>query len=340
MSPLPILDLIAGMIFIYFLLALVNNSFIELFSGFRQIRAKMLEKWIRNTMGAMSNTIMNHDLLNGLSRTNKSTNYMDAKSFAKVLSEEICKSIEAKSESDLSLPTSINIHKAIQKSNMPDSLKTMLRNFAVKTNAQKILDTKLNEVEHFEIQIEEWFNSVMKLLTGTYKRKTIWFTFLFASVSTLVLNVDSLQLVSYLYNNPEARQKLASASYSAAQDSTYIIKANDIKKRAADLVQGEKSDSLKMLNADINTLVKEIKDKKASMDTTVATMSLFIPIGWPDAQFNLVHGWKSTSLFIIKKIGGLLITILAMCLGAPFWFDVLGKVANLRSSLKPDDTKK
>ncbi len=339
MSPLPILDLIAGLIFIYFLLSLVNNSFIELFSGFRQIRAKMLEKWIRSTMGAMSNTIMNHDLLNGLSRTNKSTNYMDGKSFAKVLSEEICKNIPASSSSELSLPSSRNIHSAIELSSMPESIKVMLRNFAVKTNAQKILDTKINEVEHFEAQIEQWFDSVMKLLTGTYKRKTIWFTFLFASITAITLNVDSLRLASYLYNNPEARQKLATAAYSAAQDSSYIKTVAEIKKRSSQLAETEKSDSLKMLNADVNTLIQEVKMKKANMDTTVATMSLYIPIGWPDTQFNLVHGGKEVTLFTLKKVGGLIITILAMCLGAPFWFDVLSKVANLRSSLKPDEKK-
>ena len=36
-----------------------------------------------------------------------------------------------------------------------------------------------------------------------------------------------------------------------------------------------------------------------------------------------------------QKVFGLLITIFAVTLGAPFWFDVLSKVANLRNSIKP-----
>ena len=48
------------------------------------------------------------------------------------------------------------------------------------------------------------------------------------------------------------------------------------------------------------------------------------PLGWGALPEDLV-GW-------IKKVLGLLITTLAVSLGAPFWFDLLRNIANLRSS--------
>ena len=48
------------------------------------------------------------------------------------------------------------------------------------------------------------------------------------------------------------------------------------------------------------------------------------PIGWSVLP-NGVLSWFKTVL-------GWLITIAAVSLGAPFWFDLLGKVANLRGS--------
>ena len=48
------------------------------------------------------------------------------------------------------------------------------------------------------------------------------------------------------------------------------------------------------------------------------------PIGWSDHP-NTILGW-------IMAAFGWLITIAAISLGAPFWFDLLGKVANLRGS--------
>ena len=52
-----------------------------------------------------------------------------------------------------------------------------------------------------------------------------------------------------------------------------------------------------------------------------------IPIGWSVENIKLYNFWD-----ILKKIGGLLLTVFAVSLGAPFWFDILNKLANLRSS--------
>ena len=49
-------------------------------------------------------------------------------------------------------------------------------------------------------------------------------------------------------------------------------------------------------------------------------------------------GWKGTTnvpitfAVVLSKISGLLTTILAIFMGAPFWFDILNKIANMRST--------
>ena len=58
---------------------------------------------------------------------------------------------------------------------------------------------------------------------------------------------------------------------------------------------------------------------------------LGLPLGWSTLPEDAT-GW-------IKKVIGLLITTLAVSLGAPFWFDVLKNFSNLRSSGPPPDTK-
>ena len=49
-----------------------------------------------------------------------------------------------------------------------------------------------------------------------------------------------------------------------------------------------------------------------------------MPGAWP-------QGWKG----YLAKIAGLLVTAFALALGAPFWFDLLSKVARLRASGPP-----
>jgi hypothetical protein len=64
--------------------------------------------------------------------------------------------------------------------------------------------------------------------------------------------------------------------------------------------------------------------QSAYEDSLESLKSLSLPIGWtaPPSDFN---AW-------IHKIAGLLITVLAVLLGAPFWFDLLSKVSTLRAS--------
>ncbi|WP_033067319.1 hypothetical protein [Thalassospira australica] len=56
------------------------------------------------------------------------------------------------------------------------------------------------------------------------------------------------------------------------------------------------------------------------------------PIGWKQPSFsaNVAAFFTGTEWF--KSIIGWLITIAAISLGAPFWFDLLGKVANLKGT--------
>jgi len=59
----------------------------------------------------------------------------------------------------------------------------------------------------------------------------------------------------------------------------------------------------------------------AQLSNTLKTL----PIWWNEGLPNTVAEW-------VKSVAGWLITIAAVSLGAPFWFDLLGKVARLKGS--------
>jgi len=65
-----------------------------------------------------------------------------------------------------------------------------------------------------------------------------------------------------------------------------------------------------------------------------------IPLGWNGSVFTNSQG-KFSSWILLSKIVGWLATILAIMMGAPFWFDILNKISNLRSTgKKPDESEK
>lgn len=76
--------------------------------------------------------------------------------------------------------------------------------------------------------------------------------------------------------------------------------------------------------ADVKEVAKQIDGVK----------ELGLPIGW--AKVNQpTDVWSA-----LGRLGGWLATVLAITLGAPFWFDVLGKFSRLRNSGKPEGTPK
>ena len=54
-----------------------------------------------------------------------------------------------------------------------------------------------------------------------------------------------------------------------------------------------------------------------------------LPVGWTRTPRDVVHGgvWR-----VVTAIAGWLISIIALGLGAPFWFDALNRVVNLRQT--------
>lgn len=63
-----------------------------------------------------------------------------------------------------------------------------------------------------------------------------------------------------------------------------------------------------------------------TMEAPIATLGI-VPLGWSSMPFGF-WAW-------FYKIFGFLITTFAISLGAPFWFDLLKKMVNLRSTGKP-----
>ncbi len=76
--------------------------------------------------------------------------------------------------------------------------------------------------------------------------------------------------------------------------------------------------------AELINLVEIVKNRK--------TLPEGIPIGWGDGSVT----WKA----ITSHLPGWLLTALALSLGAPFWFDLLNKVVNVRHGIANPGTKK
>jgi hypothetical protein len=99
MSGFPIIDLVVGMIFIYFLLSIICSSVVEIALTYVKARSTLLAEWLTaifdkpvqdgDSTIPLGQAIMDHCAVTALSGKGKAPSYIDAKNFTSALLEKI-----------------------------------------------------------------------------------------------------------------------------------------------------------------------------------------------------------------------------------------------------------
>jgi hypothetical protein len=359
MSGFPILDLVVGMIFIYFLLSIICSSAAELWFSILKTRARLLEQWIKkifdrpsldsqgdpalNSDGSvitLGQSIIDHCMTTALSQKGKSTSYISAENFVSALLDKITIAPATASASTqlppADLPTYVT---AITNSTViSGELKRTILAYAneakqtyeaLKTipGAANTITKVKSELDEFRDKLERWYNTNSDRLSGKLKRtKVLPTTFVLAVLITIFSNADSIKLSKYLFDHKENAKEFADKALSSLDN--YKERIENIK--TIDRMANDQSPvTVARLESNLSNVQQDIKKMKEELPAD-------LPWGWKnypfDASFNLL------------SIVGWIATVLAICLGAPFWFDVLNKIANLRGtgpkpSTAPTDNK-
>src|SRR5205823_8392698 len=148
-------------------------------------------------------------------------------------------------------------------------------------------------------RLQNWFDDSMGRVSGWYKRRTQYIIVAIAALLTFTLDVDTIQIVQRLQRDATFRAALV--------------------KQAEDIVQA---------NA---------QKGAAGIDASAALASLEAaqpPFGWTCGSFR-ERGMHACGAFSWTALLGLCLSVLALSLGAPFWFDALNKLVNLRQTGAP-----
>jgi hypothetical protein len=161
-----------------------------------------------------------------------------------------------------------------------------------------------HQLERLRENLERWFDDAMDRFAGWYKRWTQLVTLIIATILVIVINADTILLANRL-----ARDSALRGSIVAAAESTIQKISDDPTKSEAARRQ------LLADSASLNLPLGWISPKGIEGADPLA-------VGQPPQGFT---GW-------LLKVTGLLLSILAVSLGAPFWFDTLSKFMNVRAA--------
>jgi len=171
-----------------------------------------------------------------------------------------------------------------------------------------------DDAEAFKKLVEVQFNAAMTKASERYKSFAQTMTLMVAIVLVAGANADSIAIAQSLAASPAARAAMVSyARQVVAQDDSFLGHAASAAPAVA-------------VTASSKTQDEKMDQARAELANVHTTMNMAgLQIGWQAFPSNF-GGW-------IEKFFGLLITILAVSLGAPFWFKALQKFMAVRDEL-------
>jgi hypothetical protein len=191
--------------------------------------------------------------------------------------------------------------------------------------------------------VEKWFDDVMDRAGGWYKRRTQLWLGLSGLLLALMLNVDAVSIATNLWRDPTLRQNIVQ------QAARYQLTQPDTTSNAS-VPPGDVAQSIRELN---NTLGQDLRLPIGWRSRPAVLVSgqtcAILPLrsgdvwGLPTAAgcMQIVDAAPNPNAGVLGKLAGFLIVALAVSQGAPFWFDMILKLINLRGSgAVPENTNK
>jgi len=300
-----------------------------------RVNRALLKEAYPDEFASLAESFYGHPLIQSLGRPGQHPSYVPPATFAAALLDIFAKGRASTATAEQTLA---QIKASID--NLPDS--------HVKKSLQALLLNGSDSLEKVEAKLESWFNDSMVRVSGWYKNRVQVWTVVIASLVTILVNADTVQIAQKLMINPALRDKIVQEAKNAndpnpnpdpaAPTLTEQQKADlssltgwtiefrsfhhfsacaDQSLRGAGLSETDcRGESDELAKANKNSKFVAASNSDAFPGTSLFSMLLF-PWLWTVVPSHLA-GW--------------ILTAIAASLGAPYWFDTLNKFMNVRAA--------
>lgn len=342
MFGLEILDVVLGLAFVYLLLSLVCSAINEYVASVLNLRGKALIDGIEQLLDDandphLRSDVLNHRLIRSMYTRSvfgreRPPSYIPARSFAMALLDAVENPSPATKAAHEAAPDPDRKRVDPGKQGVRDIL-DLLKDDALGDVVQSLADTvdetaeaaplpaatrrkvasavatSRTELQKLHDSVEVWFNNAMDRVSGAYKRRTQMWLFCIGLLVAVLMNADTVGMWRQLSSNQQLRDSLAK---------TAVDQLPGIAPLAA-----QPGDTVPPPNA---------AHAKAVYDSAMAQLDRSqLRFGWTAADAQGI--WVAPQPRpVLRKLLGLFITAVALSLGAPFWFDVLNKIVNIRAA--------
>lgn len=174
-------------------------------------------------------------------------------------------------------------------------------------------------IDALKTEVCGWYDRTMDRVSGEYKRRSSKTIFCVAAVIVCALNIDSVAIVSSLARNDTLRAAM-------------VELAADKARTPATQPQSSGEQFQEMIDdlSDVEGVGLPLGWHVSDLPRWPGSRKPVKSMKW--SQQILTADWWAVFRAAPLKLAGLLLTIVASSFGAPFWFDLLNKLVNLRSA--------
>ncbi len=341
-----ILQILISLAIIFFLFSTLTSVVFEWYSYKTQKRGRFLYQALHRLLHDPLNqsygaSLYAHYSIDRLKKDRHSyPQYISSSMFADALIETIASQSEKTSFELKFKEGSFNLERVALKE---DRIADTFQRFAAGVDAMgyspfksqlRAFQERSGNYPELKKTISAWYDDYMQRASGWYKTGTRRAIFCISLAVALIFNLDAIHLVKVLNYDEALRKKLVLAAENISDNKTVtngIVPADSLHSNFP--TKAQRDMAAKVLVHDSTD--KQYMQRVDSLLTVVEDLS--IPVGYHSnfAKEQLRPG------FGFYWLAGILCTALALSFGAPFWFDVLIKVTNIRrSGSKPEEQVK
>lgn len=334
------LETAIAVILVIVIFSVVAYAIQELIAANLQYRGKMLKSSIQslldgqNAATKIADAIYDHPQIKKLKeKTDKLPSYVPAANFALAIIDEVAKAAPQVAGNTFfqHFQSGINAFAVAG-----GDLNTLLNNY---------LDTSA-DLKELQTNIEKWYNEYMDRVTGWYKKSTTVTLRIIAVVIAIAFNVDLIKVTKAINSNDTLRASLVSTADKLADQPEYIKKLyeENINTKISGVDETYKDELIKAAGTKDTLVIKNkialekedvlknyTKNRIVDIDSLLSKIdNNELPIGWNEKVL------EATKQDIPMTILGWVLAALAISMGAPFWFELLIKLVNVRKAgIKP-----
>ncbi|QJB29953.1 hypothetical protein HF324_00665 [Chitinophaga oryzae] len=202
------------------------------------------------------------------------------------------------------------------------------------THLRNLFEDAHHQVPQFRINMETWFNETMSRASGWYKRQTqVWLLVLGLGIAA-VFNVDTIAIARILMKDKNVREQMVRLVASRGPSYTVItdtLTRKHLLHRDSSYFRQDTATSMLLKDTALigvyAVLRQDAGDAKNVLGISRACVTDTTG-GKKELHCGFTHPYQQNGWLVL---GGWGITALAISLGAPFWFDLLGRVVKFRN---------